>query len=97
LNLFASQLAKLLYCVKVGCVAIGSTAAIVAGEIIFDSLIEKTGRAPIFIPLMAEGLNFILGEPTAISDVKLPEISEKYKYNRLKSRGYSNILNNYKN
>lgn len=42
LNLFATQLAKVLYCVKVGCVATGSTAAVVAGGITFDTLIEKT-------------------------------------------------------
>jgi hypothetical protein len=76
LNLFATHVAKLLYCLKVGCVATGSTAAIVAGGITFETLIEKTGRAPVFIPLIAEGLNLILGEPKPLSNVKLPEISE---------------------
>ena len=52
LNLFATHVAKLLYCVKVGCVATGSTAAIVLGGITFDTLIEKTGRTPIFVPLI---------------------------------------------
>ena len=38
---------------KIGCIAIGSTAALVAGGVTFDILIEKNGRSPIFIPLMA--------------------------------------------
>jgi len=65
-----------LSCIKIGCIATGSTAAVVAGGVTFDTLIEKSGRPPIFIPMMAEGLNLILGKPTvSISDVKLPETS----------------------
>jgi len=65
--------AKILSCIKIGCIATGSTAAVVAGGVTFDTLIEKSGREPIFIPMMAEGLNIILGNPTAVSEVKLPE------------------------
>ena len=32
-------------------------------------------KGPIIIPMMAEGLNLILGKPTAIEDVKIPEVS----------------------
>lgn len=103
LNLFATQLAKLLYCLKVGCVATGSTAAIIAGGITFDTLIEKTGRAPIFIPLLAEGLNLILGEPTALNQIKLPrvaavaEISENIDTTDYNQDSIKETLNNYKN
>jgi hypothetical protein len=75
LNIFATQIAKILTCMKIGCLATGSTAAVVAGGITFDTIIEKTGRAPIFIPLMAEGLNLILGKPVSISEINLPEVS----------------------
>jgi hypothetical protein len=76
LNLFASQIANILSCIKIGCIATGSTAAVVAGGVIFDTLIEKSGRSPIFIPMMADGLNLILGKPpVSITDVKLPETS----------------------
>lgn len=75
LNIFATKIAQILSCIKIGCIASGSTAAIVAGGVTFDALIEKTGRAPIFIPMMAEGINFILGEPVSPSNVKLPETS----------------------
>jgi len=63
LNLFATQIAQILHCIKIGCIATGSTAAIVAGGVTFDTLIEKSGRPPIFIPMMADGLNLILGKP----------------------------------
>ena len=36
------QVAKILSCIKVGCIATGSTAAIVAGGVTFDTLIEKS-------------------------------------------------------
>ncbi len=38
-------MAKILSCIKIGCIATGSTAAVVAGGITFDTLIEKTGIA----------------------------------------------------
>lgn len=76
LNLFATYVAQILSCIKIGCIATGSTAAVVAGGITFDTLIEKSGRSPIFIPMMAEGLNVILGKPPVkLTDIKLPEIS----------------------
>jgi hypothetical protein len=75
LNLLATYLGKLLYCVKIGCVVSGTTAAVVAGGVTFDTLIEKSGRGPIFVPMMAEGLNLILGKPTEVQNVKLPEVS----------------------
>ena len=76
LNLFAIHIAKVLSCIKIGCIATGSTAAVVAGGVTLDTLIEKSGRPPIFIPMLAEWLNLILGKPTvSISDVKLPETS----------------------
>jgi len=76
LNIFASQIANILSCIKIGCIATGSTAAVVAGGVTFDTLIEKSGRSPIFIPMMAEGLNLILGKTSvAVNEVKLPETS----------------------
>jgi len=77
LNLFATQVAKILSCIKIGCIATGSTAAVIAGGVSFDTLIEKSGRSPIFVPMMAEGLNLILGKPTSLVDVVkiLPDIS----------------------
>ena len=60
---------------EIGCIATGSSAAIVAGGVTFDTLLEKSGRSPIFVPMMAEGLNLVLGKPTSLSDIKLPEIS----------------------
>jgi hypothetical protein len=42
LNIFATQVAKILSCIKIGCIATGSTGAVVAGGITFDTLIEKT-------------------------------------------------------
>ena len=48
LNLLATHLAKILACVKIGCVVTGTTAAVVAGGVTFDTVIEKTGRGPIF-------------------------------------------------
>jgi hypothetical protein len=77
LNMFASQIAQILSCIKIGCIATGSTAALVAGGVTFDTLKEKSGRSPIFIPMMAEGLNLILGKPSvSTTDVKLPETSQ---------------------
>lgn len=96
LNLFATQLAKVLYCVKVGCVATGSTAAVVAGGITFDTLIEKTGRSPIFVPLMVEGINLILGESTALN-ITLPEVSENIDTTDFNPDSISDALNSYKN
>jgi hypothetical protein len=54
LNLFATQIANILSCIKIGCIATGSTAAVVAGGVTFDTLLEKSGRLPIFVPMMAD-------------------------------------------
>lgn len=100
LNLFASQIAKILYCVKIGCVATGSTAAVVAGGITFDTIIEKSGRDPIFIPMMADGINLILGKPLDNIEVKLPETSptdNSITDTDFNQDSISNALNNYKN
>lgn len=74
---------------KIGCIATGSTAAVVAGGVTFDTLIEKNGRSPIFIPMMAEGLNLILGKPISISDIKLPEIPDNISSDEKLSTDYS--------
>jgi hypothetical protein len=104
LNIFATQIAKVLSCMKIGCIATGSTAAVVAGGVTFDTLIEKTGRDPIFIPMMAEGLNLILGKPTNLSDIQniLPEVSKENESlissnTDFSQEAISNVLNNYKN
>jgi hypothetical protein len=87
LNIFATQIAKILSCMKIGCIATGSTAAVVAGGATFDTLIEKSGRSPIFIPMMAEGINLILGKPTNISDVRLaPQLKYLIIYHQLRSK-----------
>jgi len=99
LNIFATHIAKVLYCVKVGCVATGSTAAIVAGGVTFDTLIQSSGRDPIFIPMMADGLNLILGKPLD-NEVKLPEITSNSNLvidTDFNQESISNALNNYKN
>jgi len=101
LNLFASQIANILTCIKIGCIATGTTAAVVAGGVTFDTLIEKSGRSPIFIPMMGEGLNLILGKPSvSISDVKLPETSltnsESTGSTDFNQEAISKALTNYK-
>jgi hypothetical protein len=74
LNLLATHMAQIISCIKTGCLVTGSTAAVVASGISLDTLIEKTGRPPVFLPMMADGLNLILGKPTVASEVKLPDI-----------------------
>ena len=53
LNMFATQIANILSCIKIGCIATGSAATVVAGGVTFNTVIEKSGRHPIFVPLLA--------------------------------------------
>jgi hypothetical protein len=62
LNQLATQIGKILYCVKKGCAITGGGAAVIAAGTSFDSVLEAAGRDKIFIPMLGEGYKHIFGE-----------------------------------
>jgi hypothetical protein len=59
LNKYATQLANLAYCWKVGCTAIGGGVGIIGGGVALDQLLESGGQEKIFLPFMGKGVKFI--------------------------------------
>ena len=49
LNQYATHLAKILYCAKVGCIVSGGAAGTIAAGASFDSVLEAAGREKVFI------------------------------------------------
>jgi hypothetical protein len=61
LNRYATQLANLAYCWKVGCTAIGGGVGIIGGGVAFDQVLEAGGQPKIFLPFMGKDVRFVLG------------------------------------
>ena len=52
LDRFATQIARIIYCAKVGCSITGGTATAVAAGASFDLVLESAGREKVFIPFL---------------------------------------------
>lgn len=61
LNRYATQLANLAFCWKVGCTAVGGGVGVIGGGVAFDQLLEAGGQPKIFLPFMGKGVRFFLG------------------------------------
>lgn len=61
LNRYASQLANLAYCWKVGCTTVGGGVGLIGGGVAIDQLLEAGGQEKIFLPFMGRGVRFIFG------------------------------------
>ena len=64
LNRYATQLANLMYCWKVGCTAVGGGVGVIGGGVAIDQLLEAGGQPKIFLPFMGRGVKFIFGDST---------------------------------
>lgn len=62
LNRYASLISQALYCIKIGCTVTGAGAGFIAGGAAYDSVLEQSGRNPIFVPFMAKAYNSVFGE-----------------------------------
>jgi hypothetical protein len=62
LNKYASIISQALYCIKVGCAVTGSGASFIAGGAAYDSILEQSGRNPVFVPFMSRTFNSVFGE-----------------------------------
>jgi hypothetical protein len=62
LNRYASLISQALYCIKVGCAVTGAGASFIAGGAAYDSVLEESGRNPVFVPFMAKTYNSVFGE-----------------------------------
>jgi len=58
----ASLISQALYCIKVGCTVTGVGAAFLAGGVAYDTVLEQSGRNPVFVPFMAKTYNTVFGE-----------------------------------
>lgn len=56
------MISQALYCIKVGCTVTGAGATFIAGGAAYDSVLEESGRNPIFVPFMAKTYNSVFGE-----------------------------------
>ena len=61
LNRYATQLANLAFCWKVGCTAVGGGVGIIGGGVALDQLLESGGQPKIFLPFMGRGVRFVFG------------------------------------
>ena len=64
LNKYASQLANLAYCWRVGCTAVGGGVGIIGGGVALDQALEAGGQPKIFLPFLGKGVSFVFGNNT---------------------------------
>ena len=62
LNTFATHIAKIVFCAKVGCAITGGAAAVIAGGASYDQVLEAAGREKVFVPMMGEIYKSVFGE-----------------------------------
>jgi len=62
LNRYASLMSKALYCMKLGCSGTAGGAGFIAGGAAYDSILEASGRDPVFVPFMGKAFNTVFGE-----------------------------------
>jgi hypothetical protein len=55
-------ISQALYCIKIGCSVTGAGASFLAGGAAYDSVLEQSGRNPVFVPFMAKTYNSVFGE-----------------------------------
>lgn len=56
------MISQALYCIKIGCAVTGAGASFIAGGAAYDSVLEESGRNPVFVPFMAKTYNSVFGE-----------------------------------
>ncbi len=61
LNRYASIISQALYCIKIGCTVTGAGASFIAGGAAYDSVLEQSGRNPIFVPFIAKTYTSVFG------------------------------------
>ena len=61
LNKYASQLANLAYCWRVGCTVVGGGVGIIGGGVAIDQALEAKGQPKIFLPFIGKGVSFVFG------------------------------------
>lgn len=64
LNKYASQLANLAYCWRVGCTVVGGGVGIIGGGVALDQALEAGGQPKIFLPFIGKGVSFVFGNNT---------------------------------
>jgi hypothetical protein len=79
LNEFATHIARIIYCAKIGCAVTGGTAATVAAGASFDSVLEAAGRDKIFVPMMGRWIKDIFGEVSSNANTNLNKMVEDSK------------------
>jgi hypothetical protein len=62
LNFFATHMARILYCAKVGCVVTGGAATVITAGASFDSVLEAAGREKVFLPMLGSMYKSVFGE-----------------------------------
>lgn len=63
LNPFASHLARILYCAKLGCQGAVAVTGMLAAAVTYDTILEASGRPKVFVPAIAKIFNQVFGEP----------------------------------
>lgn len=78
LNRYATQFAKIIYCMKVGCAVTGGAAGIIGGGVAFDAVLVEANRKPFFVLMLGRAYIFVLGDvtsPGGVSEKVSPVIS----------------------
>ena len=70
LNNFASHLARVISCARIGCGAAVGTTGVLAAAVTYDTILEATGREKVFVPMIAKFYNDIFGEPMTPENYK---------------------------
>jgi len=61
LNHYATKLASMAYCWRVGCTVIGGGAGFIASAAAIDQALEVGGQAKVFLPVIGKGVSFVFG------------------------------------
>lgn len=93
LNHFATHLARILYCVKVGCTLTGGAAASVAAGASFDLVLESAGHEKVFVPMLGSMYKSIFGELTKSAENNITKMVEKSEPKP--DEGVYNAIKNY--
>lgn len=77
LNKYATQIAHIIHCAKIGCAVTGGAAGIIAAGASFDVLLRESGRKEVFVPFMGKILKGLFGEGSVPLEKSVEVLAQK--------------------
>nr|UEK25959.1 hypothetical protein [Mutinus fleischeri] len=93
LNQYATQIARIIYCAKIGCAVTGGTAATIAAGASFDSVLEAAGREKVFVPMLGSLYKSVFGELSSHTQERINNIVNSTEANS--DNNVSEMIKNY--